>query len=94
MTQAGTQLENKIRKCDGKTTNQVVAKKRVNPNYLAVVFMSATPICSKEGPHYRIEQSVRNPLERDQVQRALGKLSRSCHSTSNNQPLFTSLEIP
>ncbi len=28
--------------------------------------------CSKEGLHYRIEQSMRNPLERDQVQRALG----------------------
>jgi hypothetical protein len=42
MKQAGTQHENKKRKCDGRTTNPVVAKKRVNPNYLAVVFMSAT----------------------------------------------------
>ncbi len=42
--------------------------------------------CSKEGPHYCIEKSVRNPLERDQVPRALGELSRSCHQTSNNQP--------
>ncbi len=42
--------------------------------------------CSKEGPHYQIEQSARNQLECDQVQRALGKLSRSCHQTSNNQP--------
>ena len=49
--------------------------------------------CSKEGPHYRIKRSTRNPLERDQVQRALGKLSRSCRQTSNNQPEFTSLEI-
>ncbi len=28
--------------------------------------------CSKEGPHYCFEQSARNPLERDQVQIALG----------------------
>ncbi len=28
--------------------------------------------CSKEGPHYRIEQSARNPLGRDQVQITLG----------------------
>ncbi len=49
---------------------------------------------SKEGPHYCIEQSARNPLECDQVQRALGKSSRSCHRTSNNQPWFMSLEIP
>ncbi len=49
---------------------------------------------SNEVPHYWIEQSARNQLERDQVQRALGKLSRSCRQTSNNQPLFTSLEIP
>ncbi len=28
--------------------------------------------CSKEGAHYSIEQSARNPLGRDQVQRALG----------------------
>ncbi len=34
---------------------------------------------SKEGLHFCIEQSARN---------------RSCHRTSNNQPLFTSLEIP
>ncbi len=50
--------------------------------------------CSKEGLHYQIEQSARKQLERDQVQRALGKLSRSCCQTSNNQPWFTSLEIP
>ncbi len=50
--------------------------------------------CSKEGLHYCIEQSARYPLEQDQVQRALGKLSRSCRRTSNNQPWFTSLEIP
>ncbi len=50
--------------------------------------------CSEEGPHYCIDQSARNQLERDQVQRAPEKLSRSCHQTSNNQPLFTSLEIP
>ncbi len=49
---------------------------------------------SKEGPHYRIEWSARNQLEHNQVQRALGKLSRSCCQTSNNQPLFTSLDIP
>jgi hypothetical protein len=41
--------------------------------------------CSKEGLHYCIEQSARNPLERDQVQRVLGNLSRNCHRTSNNQ---------
>ncbi len=34
--------------------------------------------CSKEGPHYRTERSVRNQLERDQVQRVLEKLSGSC----------------
>jgi hypothetical protein len=33
---------------------------------------------SKEGPHYQLEQSVRNQLECDQVQRALEKLSGSC----------------
>ncbi len=49
---------------------------------------------SKEGPHYWIDQSARNQLEHNQVQRAPEKLSRSCHQTSNNQPLFTSLEIP
>ncbi len=48
----------------------------------------------KEGQHYWTEQSARNTLESKQVQRALGKSSRSCHQTSNNQPLFTSLEIP
>ncbi len=50
--------------------------------------------CSKEGPHYWIEWSARNPLEHEQVRRALGESSRSCHQTSNNQPLFRSLEIP
>ncbi len=50
--------------------------------------------CCKEGPHYCIEQSARNPLEHDQVPRALGESSRSCHQTSNNQFWFTSLEIP
>ncbi len=49
---------------------------------------------SKEGPHYHIEQSARNQLECDQVQRAPEKLSRSCCQTSNNQPWFTSMEIP
>jgi hypothetical protein len=49
---------------------------------------------SKEGPHYHIEQSSRNLLERNQVQRAPEKLSGSCRQTSNNQPLITSLEIP
>jgi hypothetical protein len=48
----------------------------------------------KEGPHYCIEQSARNPLECKQVQRALGESSRSCRQTNNNQPLFRSLEIP
>ncbi len=51
---------------------------------------------SKEGPiglHYCIEQSARNPLECNQVPRALGESSRSCPQTSNNQPWFTSLEI-
>ncbi len=42
--------------------------------------------CSKEGLHYWMEQSVRNQLERDQVQRALEKLSDSCLQSSNNQP--------
>ncbi len=50
--------------------------------------------CSKEGPHYRIEQSARNHLECNQVQRAPEMSSRSCCQTSNNQPLFVSLEIP
>jgi hypothetical protein len=49
---------------------------------------------SKECPHYHFEQSMRNPLECGQVQRALSKSSRSCLRTSNNQPWFTSLEIP
>ncbi len=49
--------------------------------------------CSKEGPHYQMEQSARNQLERNQVQRAPEKSSRSCRQTSNNQPLFMSLEI-
>ncbi len=48
----------------------------------------------KGGPHYQIEQGARNPLEYKQVQRVLGKLSRSCCQTTNNQPWFTSLEIP
>ncbi len=55
---------------------------------------SCKGFCSEEGPHYWIEPSSRNQLERDQVQRALGKLSRSCCQTSNNQPWFMSLEIP
>jgi hypothetical protein len=38
--------------------------------------------------------SARNQLEQDQVWRALGKLSKSCRQTSNNQPWFTTLEIP
>ena len=41
--------------------------------------------CSKEGPHYRFEQSARNPLERDQVWITTWELYRSCHRTSNNQ---------
>ncbi len=49
---------------------------------------------SKEGPHYQIEQSARNLLEQDQVQRAPEELSRSWCQTSNNQPLLMSLEIP
>ncbi len=49
--------------------------------------------CCKEGPHYWIEWSARNPLKCEQVPRALGESSRSCCQTSNNQPLFTSLEI-
>ncbi len=44
--------------------------------------------CSKEGPHYLLEQSVRNKLEHDQVQSALEKLSGSCLLTSNNQSIF------
>ncbi len=51
-------------------------------------------VCSMEDPHYCICWSTRNPLQQDQVQRALWILSISCHRTSNNQPLFTSLEIP
>ncbi len=50
--------------------------------------------CSKEGPHYQIEQSARNLMECNQVQREPEKLSRSCCQTSNNQPLFAILEIP
>jgi hypothetical protein len=42
--------------------------------------------CSKEGPHYQLEQSVRNQLEHDQVQRVLEDKQQST--------LFTSLEIP
>ncbi len=48
----------------------------------------------KEGPHYRIKHIARNQPESDQVQRALEKSSRSCRQTSNNQPWFTTLEIP
>jgi hypothetical protein len=33
-------------------------------------------------------------MEYNQVQRAPEKLPRSCRQISNNQPLFTSLEIP
>ncbi len=50
--------------------------------------------CSKEGPHYHIKWSARDQLERNQVQRALVKSSRSCRQTSNNQPWFTTWEIP
>jgi hypothetical protein len=42
---------------------------------------------SKEGPHYWFGRSVRNQLERNQVQRALEKSSGSCLLTSNNQPI-------
>ncbi len=42
--------------------------------------------CSKEGPHYQMEQSARNHLERDQVQRVPEKSSSSCRQTSNNKP--------
>ncbi len=55
---------------------------------------SCKGFCCKGGLHYQIEQSARNPLEHEQVPRALGELSRSCRQTSNNQPLFMSLEIP
>ncbi len=55
---------------------------------------SCEEFCSKKGLHYPIKQSSKNPLKCDQVQRVLGKLSRSCHRTSNNKPWFTSLEIP
>ncbi len=41
---------------------------------------------NEKGLHYRMEQNVRNQLERDQVRRALEKLSSSCLQTSNNQP--------
>ncbi len=34
-------------------------------------------LCCKEDPHYQIEQRVRNPLERDQVQRALGNCPKA-----------------
>ncbi len=50
--------------------------------------------CCEGGPHYWTEQSARNPLECEQAPRALGESSRSFHQTSNNQPLFMSLEIP
>ncbi len=50
--------------------------------------------CSKEGQHDQIERCARKQLECNQVQRALGKLSRSCHQTSNNQPWFMTLKIP
>jgi hypothetical protein len=41
---------------------------------------------SEKIPHYQIEQSARNHMECDQVQRVPEKLSSSCHQTSNNQP--------
>jgi hypothetical protein len=50
--------------------------------------------CCKEGTQNCIEQSARNPLERDQVQRVPEKSSSSCCQTSNNQSLFMSLKIP
>ncbi len=42
--------------------------------------------CSEEGPHYQMEHSARNHLERNQVQRGPEKSSSSCRQTSNNQP--------
>ncbi len=47
--------------------------------------------CSKKHPYYCIRRSTRKLLEQDQMQRVLWK---SAHRTSNNQPRFTSLEIP
>ncbi len=49
---------------------------------------------SEEHPYYFIGQSARNLMEQNQVQRVLWKSSRSCHRTCNNQPWFTSLQIP
>ncbi len=43
--------------------------------------------CSKVGLHFWLEQSVRNQLERNQVQRVLEKPSGSYLLTSNNQPI-------
>jgi hypothetical protein len=43
-------------------------------------------IPSEEGPHYQMERSARNHLERDQVRRVPEKLSSSCCQISNNQP--------
>ncbi len=43
--------------------------------------------CIKEGPHYWLEQSVRNQLECDQVRRVLEKSSGSCLLTRSNQPI-------
>ncbi len=42
--------------------------------------------CSKEGLHYHMEWSARNPMECNKVPRALVESSRSCCQTSNNQP--------
>jgi hypothetical protein len=43
MKQAGTQLENKKGSATARPQIQLWRKKWVNPNYLAVAFMSATP---------------------------------------------------
>jgi hypothetical protein len=51
-------------------------------------------IFSKEDAHYHLRQSTRSLIEQDLVWRVLWESPRSCQRTSNNQPGFTSLEIP
>ncbi len=50
--------------------------------------------CSKEGPHYCIERKLEESNRTWSSAKSTWESSRNCHRTSNNQPLFTSLEIP
>jgi hypothetical protein len=49
--------------------------------------------CSEEGPHYRMERSARNHLERNQVKSAW-EVVQQLSSDKQQSTLLTSLEIP